>query len=132
MGKYTPETAAHYNALTARYRNDPKTRARYLARKKAQHAIALGLLVRKPCEACGAAEAHAHHDDYSKPLEVRWLCPVHHAEYHRRAGLRTHCPHGHALTGDNLIVRRHGWRECRACKREEGKRYRARKKAGAV
>lgn len=41
-----------------------------------------GRLVPEPCEVCGSLEVHAHHDDYSKPLEVRWLCPTHHSEYH--------------------------------------------------
>lgn len=36
-----------------------------------------GVLVRQPCEVCGS-KAQAHHNDYSKPLEVRWLCPLHH------------------------------------------------------
>lgn len=36
------------------------------------------------CEVCGAPRAHAHHDDYSLPLDVRWLCPIHHAEVHKR------------------------------------------------
>lgn len=45
-------------------------------------AIKSGRLKRKPCEECGAAEAHAHHDDYSKPLDVRWLCRKHHARAH--------------------------------------------------
>jgi hypothetical protein len=31
---------------------------------------------------CGNAATHAHHDDYSKPLEVRWLCRAHHSEHH--------------------------------------------------
>lgn len=32
---------------------------------------------------CGEKEVHAHHDDYSKPLEVMWLCRIHHKERHK-------------------------------------------------
>jgi len=46
------------------------------------NAIRDGKLVRKPCEVCGMEPAEAHHDDYSKPLDVRWLCRVHHLEHH--------------------------------------------------
>lgn len=47
-------------------------------------AVRDGRLVRQPCEVCGATEkVQAHHDDYSKPLDVRWLCPKHHAEWHK-------------------------------------------------
>ncbi len=35
-----------------------------------------------PCEACGAIPAQGHHDDYSKPFDVRWLCVKHHNEHH--------------------------------------------------
>ena len=28
----------------------------------------------------------AHHEDYGRPLAVRWLCPAHHAEIHRVTG----------------------------------------------
>lgn len=56
-------------------------------KRKAQHAVGNairdGKLARQPCEVCGEANAHAHHDDYSKPLDVRWLCTTHHAEWHR-------------------------------------------------
>ena len=38
---------------------------------------------RLPCEVCGERKTHAHHDDYSKPLEVKWLCKKHHDEHHR-------------------------------------------------
>jgi hypothetical protein len=48
-------------------------------------AIKRGELLRQPCEICGGSRVDAHHDDYSKPLEVRWLCPVHHAARHRKA-----------------------------------------------
>ncbi len=46
-------------------------------------ALRSGALVRQPCEMCGD-RAHAHHDDYTKPLEVRWLCRVHHAAHHQQ------------------------------------------------
>lgn len=55
---------------------------KFAARKAANHAITAGYLVRQPCEVCGALEVHGHHDDYSQPLAVRWLCHKHHMEYH--------------------------------------------------
>lgn len=36
------------------------------------------------CEKCGAPKAHAHHDDYTKPLDVRWLCRSCHGVEHRK------------------------------------------------
>lgn len=45
-------------------------------------AITRGVLVPQPCEVCGQEKAHAHHDDYSKPLKVRWLCRKHHQQHH--------------------------------------------------
>jgi hypothetical protein len=39
---------------------------------------------RPPCEVCGALSAEAHHKDYSRPLDVVWLCRKHHMELHRR------------------------------------------------
>lgn len=42
------------------------------------YALKVGRIVRQPCEMCGSEDVHAHHEDYSKPLNVRWLCPLHH------------------------------------------------------
>lgn len=47
-----------------------------------QNEIDRGRLQRCGCEVCGNAKADAHHDDYSKPLDIRWLCRVHHKEIH--------------------------------------------------
>jgi hypothetical protein len=47
------------------------------------NAVRDGRLSKQPCEVCGKAQAQAHHDDYSKPLDVRWLCTTHHAEWHK-------------------------------------------------
>lgn len=51
-------------------------------------AVLRGSLTRQPCEACGAStiEVHAHHDDYAKPLDVRWLCRSCHKRHHREHG----------------------------------------------
>ncbi len=56
--------------------------------KRAAHiivgnAVRDGKLIKQSCEKCGAMKVHAHHDDYTKPLTVRWLCTMHHAEVHR-------------------------------------------------
>lgn len=40
-----------------------------------------GTLLKQDCSACGA-KAEAHHNDYSKPLEVVWLCRRHHQLVH--------------------------------------------------
>jgi len=50
------------------------------------YAIKMGRLARLPCETCGEAKVEAHHDDYSKPLDVRFLCIVHHNEWHKLNG----------------------------------------------
>ncbi len=61
--------------------------ARNMDKRKAEwalgNAVRDGKITRQPCETCGD-KAQAHHDDYTKPLDVRWLCPKHHAELHRR------------------------------------------------
>lgn len=47
------------------------------------NAVRDGRLTGQPCEICGKDKAQAHHGDYSKPLDVRWLCSKHHAEWHK-------------------------------------------------
>ncbi len=57
----------------------------YKARTAVGNAIRDGKLIRGPCEVEGCTrKAQGHHDDYSKPLDVRWLCPDHHGLVHRR------------------------------------------------
>lgn len=47
-------------------------------------AVKSGVLVRRPCRECGATKVEAHHTDYSKPLDVVWLCRAHHVAEHKR------------------------------------------------
>lgn len=76
-----------------------KARLKYIENntiKRAAHII-LGNAVRdgkicKPsvCECCGESfssrKIQAHHDDYEKPLEVRWLCIKCHTKWHKEHG----------------------------------------------
>ena len=80
-----PERNARKAAHQRKYRNDPVLRLRHIARWLVNRAIKSGKLVKQPCEVCGSPEVHAHHDDYSKPLDVRWLCQLHHTEHHSKA-----------------------------------------------
>lgn len=63
-----------------------RNKAKHAARRKVRTEIEMGRLVRQPCGKCGAPEAHAHHDDYSQPLAVRWLCRPHHDAEHKAEG----------------------------------------------
>lgn len=51
------------------------------ARIKLGNAIRDGLIIKQPCCICGD-EAQGHHPDYSRPLDVVWLCNKHHKETH--------------------------------------------------
>lgn len=55
---------------------------KFKARWTLRNAIRDGKLIRGMC-ACGEI-GEAHHDDYSKPLDVIWLCKKHHLEIHNK------------------------------------------------
>ena len=87
----------HRVALRTAYRmtEDGKRRVKIGSKKWAMHnpakrvahilvgnAIRDGRLIKQPCEVCGGEIVDAHHDDYTKPLTVRWFCKQHHVEHH--------------------------------------------------
>jgi len=57
---------------------------KYKAHNRAGKAIRLGKLQRpKECERCGAmGRIEGHHPDYTKPLEIQWLCSRCHMKEH--------------------------------------------------
>lgn len=67
---------------TNRRRNSPmKARANH----KTSWAISSGKITKEPCNVCGTTnKVEAHHEDYSKPLAITWLCRKHHLEVHNK------------------------------------------------
>jgi hypothetical protein len=65
------------------YHPNKKYPEKVKARKRLVEAIKNGKLKRENCSICNSPNSHAHHDDYTKPLEVKWFCPLHHSEYHK-------------------------------------------------
>lgn len=80
--KSSPTIRARELARWHARKSDPKEMEKLKARKATRRAISDGSLTKGPCEVCGRAIAEAHHDDYGKPLDVRWLCPHHHRQHH--------------------------------------------------
>jgi hypothetical protein len=56
---------------------------KYKAHSAVSNALKNGLIKKKPCEICGDKKSESHHPDYSKPLDIIWLCDFHHKEEHR-------------------------------------------------
>jgi len=55
-------------------------------KRKAHNLVNNKIATYKPdsCESCGVKSSlHGHHDDYSKPLQVKWLCTRCHGKVHR-------------------------------------------------
>jgi hypothetical protein len=70
----------HSKSQTKYYGNNPE---KVKAHRLLNQALINKTLVILPCEVCGSTnKIQAHHDDYSKPLNVRWLCAKHHIELH--------------------------------------------------
>lgn len=58
------------------------------ARTAVKNALASGKLTRLPCRFCGEPKVHAHHNDYSKPLDVEWACPKCHMKQFHNQGVK--------------------------------------------
>lgn len=57
---------------------------KWKARAMVREAVRKGGLIKTSCEMCGELKVHAHHYDYSLPLNVMWLCTKHHMMLHRK------------------------------------------------
>jgi ribosomal protein S27AE len=74
--------------LHGRFRDKARRRhrAKYPDRARIYTAVYLavkkGLLLKGPCAVCGSPDVQAHHADYARPFDVRWLCASCHATEH--------------------------------------------------
>ena len=75
----TPERKANASQVIKSWKREhPKRRA---AQVSLGNAVRCGRVKPMPCWVCGE-KAEAHHPDYSRPLDVVWLCPSHHKQAH--------------------------------------------------
>jgi len=56
---------------------------KYMARDVLHKAVVAGRIIPEPCFACGKELVEGHHEDYSRPLDVVWLCLKHHRLLHK-------------------------------------------------
>jgi len=82
----TPVVRSRRVAEEKARRKDPAFIPKIQARLATRNAIRRGELKKGACEVCNGIKVDAHHDDYSKPLDVRWLCRVHHSAFHFNTG----------------------------------------------
>lgn len=53
------------------------------ARRELKKAVQKGTIRKESCKVCGSEiRVAGHHHDYSKPLDVEWLCNKHHSWFH--------------------------------------------------
>jgi hypothetical protein len=79
-----PHVKERENQRRAAWRADPANKDKYEARTILNNALKLGKIHKRPCEECSSTEwVDGHHEDYSRPLEVTWLCRSCHGKRHR-------------------------------------------------
>lgn len=76
----TPEGKAAHKRATDKWREQNSVRR--AAHVILGNALKYKTITRQPCWVCGK-KAEAHHPDYSRPLDVVWLCKKHHQEVHQ-------------------------------------------------
>lgn len=64
-----------------KWKNDDTFWLRMQIRQLTDKCIRRGIITPGPCSAIGSeceGRIEAHHDDYGRPFEIRWLCQRHH------------------------------------------------------
>ena len=68
----------------SKYPISPRAKEKKDAQNILHAAVRYGKIKKQNCQECGSPNTDGHHDDYSRPLEVRWLCRNCHMKLHRK------------------------------------------------
>ncbi len=76
----------HYD-YKKKYREDnpEKTKVHRLIQKEYRN----GRIKKAPCVVCGSVKSEAHHENYSDPYDIIWLCKKHHNQVRKTNPTRT-------------------------------------------
>jgi hypothetical protein len=79
-----PEFLSKWKIRKRRAQKDPFSEIRKQTRHKTRQLVIEGKIKKKNCLICDSKEVIAHHEDYSNPFNIIWLCEKHHKEYHQK------------------------------------------------
>ena len=78
----TPKGRAAGLHAVLKYRENDSAMVKIKAQWTLNNAVRTGKLQRGICAVCGNIKTQAHHKDYTKPLDVIWLCGKDHKAVH--------------------------------------------------
>ena len=80
-GKFCPNCCHKNGGRSMRNKYPLKPAKHQELARWARNEVRKAKLTPNPCQKCNAS-AEAHHEDYSKPLKIDWLCSKHHIQRH--------------------------------------------------
>ena len=100
----TDEGKKAHKAATKNYRK--RNPEKYRATTAVNNAIRDEKIIRPDCcEECNSkCKTHGHHDDYSKYLDVRWLCNDCHNAWHEENG-EALISNSVLINGDSMLIK---------------------------
>lgn len=82
---HSGENHPKYKKIKIKHVRDP---LKHRVRNKVYKAVKSGKLIKTSCIVCNNCKVEAHHSDYSKPLQIEWLCRLHHKQADKRDGTK--------------------------------------------
>lgn len=81
---YRNRPYAKINQLERQKQQRIKHKLKFKARELVHTALRNCSILKLPCEICGIKKSEAHHSNYNRPLQIKWLCRLHHEQEHGR------------------------------------------------